>query len=168
MTFNQHIQKEVEMPDQYSILDLLLQNLSAQSRKNKKIAISTMEGFSFYEVDEIMHFEACSNYTIIYFKDHPKLTVSKTLKDFEEMLPEDTFLRVHHSHIININYLKRYIKGDGGQIELINGRTIDVSRRKKEEFMQAIHAFSSPTNFDVLKDKLNTELLKLMLQKISY
>jgi two-component system LytT family response regulator len=113
-----------------------------------------------------MYFEACSNYTVIYFKAYPKLTVSKTLKDFEEMLPEDTFFRIHHSHIININYLKKYIKGDGGQIELINGKIIDVSRRKKEEFLQAMHAFSNPSNNDLLKDKLSEELLKLMLQKI--
>ena len=58
--------------------------------------------------------------------------------DFEELLPEDVFFRTHHSHLTNLNYIKRYIKGDGGQIVLQNGDYVDVSRRKKDEFLKAI------------------------------
>jgi len=73
-----------------------------------------------------------------YFNNKTKILASKTLKEFEELLPEDTFFRTHHSHLINLNYIKRYIKGDGGQIELQNGNYVDVSRRKKDEFLKAI------------------------------
>lgn len=117
-------------------LELLDENL----HKNhfNKIAIATLEGLLFFNVEDIIHLEANSNYTTIYFKDRPKLVASKTLKDFEELLPGDIFFRTHHSHLINLNYIKRYIKGDGGQIELQNGNYVDVSRRKKDDFLKAI------------------------------
>ena len=104
----------------------------------ERLAIPTMEGLIFFEVNEIIHLEAQSNYTLIHFVNKTKMTVPKTLKEFEELLPEDIFFRVHHSHLINLKFIKRYIKGDGGQIELKNGKYVDVARRKKEEFLKVI------------------------------
>ncbi|MEP6585058.1 MAG: LytTR family DNA-binding domain-containing protein [Ginsengibacter sp.] len=121
-------------------LEVLDQNLHGKNVFNK-IAISTLDGLLFFDISDIIHLEANSNYTNIYFNDRPKLTASKTLKDFEELLPADTFFRTHHSHLINLNFIKRYIKGDGGQIELKNGNYVDVSRRKKDEFLKAIGYF---------------------------
>ncbi len=118
-------------------LELLDQNFYGKNVFNK-IAISTLDGLLFFEIKDIVHLEANSNYTTLYFVSGSKLVASKTLKDFEELLPADIFFRVHHSHLINLNYIKRYIKGDGGQIELQNGNYVDVSRRKKEEFLKAI------------------------------
>jgi two-component system LytT family response regulator len=63
---------------------------------------------------------------------------SRTLKEFEEILPPETFFRPHNSHIINLNFIKRYLRGDGGQVELQNGKNILISRRKKEEFLKVI------------------------------
>ncbi|MEP6846893.1 MAG: LytTR family DNA-binding domain-containing protein [Panacibacter sp.] len=117
-------------------LELLDQNL--HKNNFNKIAISTLEGLLFFNVSDIIHLEANSNYTNIYFSNRPKLIASKTLKDFEELLPADIFFRTHHSHLINLNFIKKYIKGDGGQIELQNGDYVDVSRRKKEEFLKVI------------------------------
>lgn len=97
-----------------------------------------MDGLLFYNIRDIIHLEAQSNYTIIHFNNHPKLIASRTLKEFEDILPSDIFFRPHHSHIINLEYIKRYIKGDGGQIEMQNGDIVDVARRKKEEFMKVI------------------------------
>ena len=102
----------------------------------RKMAIPTMEGLLFFNIADIINLEARSNYTSIHFVNHPNLVASKTLKDIEELLPADTFFRPHHSHIINLNYVKRYIKGDGGQIEMENGHYVDVSRRKKDEFLR--------------------------------
>ncbi len=118
-------------------LKVLEQNLHDKFHL-KKIAIPTLEGLLFFNINDIIHLEAQSNYTAIYFHDHPKLIASRTLKDFEELLPADIFFRTHHSHIINLNYIKRYIKGDGGQIELQNGNYVDVARRKKDEFLKLI------------------------------
>ena len=116
-------------------LEVLEQNISGKNAFNK-IAVSTLDGLLFFNINDIVHLEASSNYTTIYFNNQPKLVASKTLKDFEELLPADIFFRSHHSHIINLNYIKRYLKGDGGQIEMQNGNYVDVARRKKEEFLK--------------------------------
>ena len=118
-------------------LEVLDQNLHGKSNFNK-IAISSMDGLLFFNITDIVHLEAISNYTSIYFINHPKLIASRTLKDFEDLLPADIFFRTHHSFIVNLNYIKRYIKGDGGQIEMENGTYIDVSRRKKEDFLKVM------------------------------
>ncbi len=118
--------------------ELLQQNMQNPKKQLNKLAIPTLEGLLFFDINDIIHLEANSNYTFIHFSGKPKITASKTLKEFEEILPENIFFRTHHSHLINLNYIKRYIKGDGGQIELQNGNYVDVSRRKKEEFLKAI------------------------------
>ena len=118
-------------------LETLQHNLLSKNAFNK-IAIPTLDGLLFFDINDIIHLEASSNYTTIWFNNHPKLTASKTLKEFEELLPPDIFFRTHHSHLINLNYIKRYIKGDGGQIEMKNGNFVDVARRKKEEFLKMI------------------------------
>jgi two-component system, LytTR family, response regulator len=119
-------------------VELLRQNMQHPKNKLHKLAIPTLEGLLFYDINDIVHLEANSNYTNIYFINKTKITASKTLKEFEDLLPEDIFFRTHHSNLINLNYIKRYIKGDGGQIELQNGAYVDVSRRKKEEFLKVI------------------------------
>ncbi|MEO5581970.1 MAG: LytTR family DNA-binding domain-containing protein [Saprospiraceae bacterium] len=119
-------------------IELLQQNMQHPMKQLNKLAIPTLEGLLFYDINDIVQLEANSNYTNIFFINHSKILASKTLKDFEELLPADIFFRTHHSHLINLNYIKRYIKGDGGQIELQNGNFVDVARRKKEEFMKMI------------------------------
>ncbi|MBW7840655.1 MAG: LytTR family transcriptional regulator, partial [Chitinophagaceae bacterium] len=66
-------------------------------------------------------------------------TVTRLLKEFDELLTPYSFFRVHHSYLINLNHLKKYIKGDGGQVVLSNGDTLDVSRRRKDEFIKALN-----------------------------
>jgi two-component system LytT family response regulator len=120
-------------------LETLMQTLSGKNQL-QKIAIPTMEGLLFFNLADIIYLQAESNYTTIHFKDHPKLIASRTLGDFEELLPTDIFYRPHNSYLINLNYIKRYIKGDGGQIEMQNGDYVDVSRRKKEEFIKLMRS----------------------------
>ncbi|MEO5563071.1 MAG: LytTR family DNA-binding domain-containing protein, partial [Chitinophagaceae bacterium] len=81
---------------------------------------------------------ASVNYTHLYMSNKNKYTVSRTLKDFEDMLSEETFLRIHNSCIINKNYVEKYIRGEGGQVVMSNGVVLDVSKRKKGEFLKAI------------------------------
>jgi len=127
-----------ENHDTVKQLELLQQTALHPKKQLNKLAIPTLDGLLFYDINDIIHLEANSNYTNIYLLSNTKITASKTLKEFEDLLPEDIFFRTHHSHLINLNFIKRYIKGDGGQIELQNGRYVDVSRRKKEEFLKAI------------------------------
>lgn len=121
-----------------SQVDLLNQNFSHPQKLLNKLAIPTIEGLFFYDINDIVRLEANSNYTSIFFSKHPKVLASKTLKEFEELLPDDIFFRSHNSHIINLNFIRRYIRGDGGQIELQNGDCVEVSRRKKDEFLERI------------------------------
>jgi two-component system LytT family response regulator len=118
-------------------LKALEENLHLGTSLNK-IAIPTLDGLLFFNIADIIHLEAQSNYTAIYFTDHPRLIASRTLKEFEDLLPQDIFFRAHHSHIINLQFIKRYIRGDGGQIEMQNGNFVDLATRKKEEFLRLI------------------------------
>jgi two-component system, LytTR family, response regulator len=119
-------------------IENLLHNFLNQKNSSSRIAIPSLEGLQFIEVDEIIYLEAKSNYTEIYLQQGPRITVSKTLKEFEELLPASSFIRIHHSHLINKNHVLKYLKGEGGQVVMRNGATLDVARRKKEEFMKAI------------------------------
>jgi two-component system, LytTR family, response regulator len=119
-------------------LELLLQNLMTDKNELHRIAIPSMDGLQFVETGHIIYLEANSNYTCFYLVNNSKITVAKTLKDFEELLPASVFMRIHHSYIINKNLVKKYIKGEGGQVVMSNDVVLDVSRRKKEEFMKAM------------------------------
>lgn len=124
-----------------SQVEQLQENIKNPLLSLNKLAIPTIDGLNFYNITEIVLFEANSNYTYLHFYDGKKVLASRTLKEFEELLPEETFFRPHHSHIVNINYISRYIKGEGGQIVLSNGMTVDVSRRKKMNLMKMIGQF---------------------------
>ncbi len=118
-------------------LETLEQNLLTKPFLNK-IAIPTSEGLLFFDISQIIRLEAQSNYTMIFFEDQSKLIASRTLKDFEDILPSNTFFRIHNSHMINLHFIKKYFRGDGGHVEMKNGDLILVSRRKKEEFLNLI------------------------------
>lgn len=130
--------KNFKTQDTNKQIELLNHNIKANKISLNKLAIPTLEGLCFYDIADLIYLEASSNYTNLYFGSNKKVVASKTLKDFEELLPEDLFFRPHHSYIINLKCITKYIKGDGGQIELSNGAVVDVSRRKKEEFLKVI------------------------------
>lgn len=119
-------------------LELLLENIVSEKPKFTRIAIPTAQGLQFIKIDEIIYLEASVNYTKFHLYNNIKYTVSKTLKEFEDILPADIFIRIHNSHIINKNYVDKYIRGDGGQVVLSNCVVLDISKRKKAEFLKAI------------------------------
>lgn len=125
--------KRVEMKDINNRLHVLLQNLKSDGR-SKKLGLPTIEGFHFVNVGSIMYLEADKSYTNVCLDNNKKVVVSRNLKEFEELLPEADFCRVHHSHIININFIKKYFKGRGGYVEMEDGAKIEVSARKKDDF----------------------------------
>ena len=130
------IQKmEQPLPQQ---LNILLQKLSGSSASAQKIALPTMEGLQMVPVDFIISCASDSNYTNIFLKQEKKITVSKTLKDIEEMLEDYSFLRVHHSFLVNTNEIERYVKGEGGYLIMSDGSHVDVSRSRKELLMQKL------------------------------
>ncbi len=119
-----------------SRLATLLHNFSTESNPyGKRICIPGMKGFQVIQVNEIIYLEADSCYTNFYLADKRKITSAKTLADYEEIIDDSSFLRVHKSFVVNLNYIKEYIKGDGGYILLTDGKEIEVSRRKKDFFL---------------------------------
>ncbi len=100
-----------------------------------KIAVPTVDGLVFYPVEDVICCLAKGMYTEMdLYKEKTQLLTS-TLKEVEEILPSGVFCRVHNSYLINLNHIKKYYKGKGGYVEMSNGRTIEVSFRKREEFL---------------------------------
>ena len=119
-------------------IDILKKSLSDNKSQEDKIAISTSEGIEFIPIKNIVHVESKSNYSKIFLTDNKSIMVTKILKDFEEMLVPYNFYRVHNSHLINLNYIHKYLRSQGGHVQLQDGTLIDISRRKKEEFLKMI------------------------------
>lgn len=115
-------------------LELLLSNIQGPAH-TQKIAIPHMEGLTFVSISDIVRLEAKGAYTEIFTNNGKNFLVSKNLKEYENMLPETMFSRVHNTHMVNLHYVKRYHKGNGGHIEMENGARIEVSVRRKEAFL---------------------------------
>jgi two-component system, LytTR family, response regulator len=121
----------------HDALENLLENLK-RTTTQQKIALPTSQGLLFVKFNEIVHVESQNTLTIFYLTDRQQIVVSRTMKECEELLNTYGFCRVHQSHLINLQFVKKYIKGEGGQVVLEDGSTIEVSRRKKEEFLSAL------------------------------
>jgi two-component system LytT family response regulator len=116
----------------------LAQNLKGNSFKNSRLAIPATDGLVFINVDEILYCEASGNYTNIHMVDNRKFLVSRTLKEYEDLLEEQDFFRIHNSFLINLNSIKKYIRGEGGQVVMSNDKALDVSKMKKKGFLEKI------------------------------
>jgi two-component system, LytTR family, response regulator len=116
----------------------LAQNLKGNSFKHSRLAIPSTDGLVFISVGDILYCEASGNYTNIYMDDQRKLIVSRTLKEYEDLLEDQDFVRIHNSYLINLNSIKRYIRGEGGQVVMKNDKVLDVSKMKKKSFMDKI------------------------------
>jgi two-component system, LytTR family, response regulator len=112
----------------------LLEHNSKQAAPNK-IPLSTTNGLIFVKIADIMYCESSGNYTHFYLCDDKKIVVSRQLGEYEKLLPEADFIRIHDKYIIHLTYIKEYIKGSGGDVVLENGKEIPVATRRKEEFM---------------------------------
>ena len=119
-------------------IDILKTSMNEKKSQDDKIAIPTSEGLEFIPIKNILHIESSSNYSKIFFRENKPIIVTKLLKDFEDLLGPYRFYRIHNSHLINLNYIKKYVKAEGGQVIMQDGTTIDVARRKKEEFLKMI------------------------------
>ncbi len=116
-------------------LETLLGNLYTSTQK---ICVPVFNGIIVLKVDDIARCEADINYTTIFLKDKQKLVVAKTLKEFEELLSDYNFFRVHNSSLINLSYVKSYNKGKRGSVTMMDNSEIDVSTRRKEDFLKKL------------------------------
>lgn len=112
------------------------QRLGSPIQKNtQKISLPSSEGYIFVDISHIIACTAESNYASVRLTDNTKICVSKTLKHLENVLPKETFLRIHNSTLVNLNYAVRYIRGEGGFVVMNDNSTYEISRRKKSEFL---------------------------------
>ena len=118
--------------------DVLFHNLKNLQGSSKRICVPVINGLVVVQVSDIIRCESNVNYTSLYLKDKQKLTVAKTLKEFEEMLSDYDFFRVHNSHLINLSYVKSYNKGKGGFVIMKDNSSIEVSTRRKDEFLKKL------------------------------
>lgn len=130
------IQKHSPAPEQF---ELLINQIKNKNGVFNKIAIPTSEGFELIPIDQVMRCEADDNYTYIYLKNKTNIIACRTLKDMEEQLENfSSFIRVHHSYIVNMNEVDKYIRGDGGYLLMNDGTTVNVSRSRKEMLMKKL------------------------------
>lgn len=120
-------------------LEVLQQNYGSNAANTfDKIGISAMDGVHFVRLGDIIRLEAEDNYTHFMLKTGDRITASRTIKAYEDTLTSLNFVRVHKKHIVNMNFMKTYIKGEGGYLIMENGDSIEVSRRKKSNLMDSV------------------------------
>jgi len=137
--------RAVDKAIQYSDLNIFQQQfqqlLNTTKEKNfDRITLSTSDGLVFAYTKDITRIETYGNYSFVFMAEGDRLLVSRNLKEFEEMLPEPDFFRVHQSHIVNTAFVKKFIKGEGDHVVMTDGQTIPVSRRKKDDFMKILRS----------------------------
>ncbi|HMN88433.1 MAG TPA: LytTR family DNA-binding domain-containing protein [Saprospiraceae bacterium] len=101
-----------------------------------KLSIFALDGIYFVNIRDIVRFEAEDNYTHIYLQSGERITASKTIKSYEDLLEPFNFYRVHKRHVINLNYMRKFVKGDGGYLIMDDNMKIEVSRRRRPAFME--------------------------------
>jgi len=112
--------------------DELLRLVGKGVIKNNKLLISTSDTLNVIDIHTIIRCESSRNYTTLYLNNDKTLVASKTLMDFEQILTQHDFLRIHKSHLVNVNYIEKYVKTGGGHMVLKNGSQLPVAVRKKE------------------------------------
>lgn len=130
----------VVQQDQSLGLSHLLKALQEPKQKNifDRIALSASDGITLLKVKDIVRIESSSGYSTFYSNEGEKIMVARSIGEFEELLPADLFYRVHVSHLVNIQQVKKYLREDGGFLLMENGHQVPIARRRKEEFLEIL------------------------------
>ncbi len=130
-------QRHLPMAEQFQ---MLLKKIQGKDHHFNKLAVPTSEGFELIPADQLMRCEADDNYTHLYLKNKNKIIACRTLKEVEEQLQDfNFFIRVHHSHIVNLNEVVKYVRGEGGYLVLSDGASVNVSRSRKDMLLNTLH-----------------------------
>lgn len=117
-------------------IKVLIDNYGDGAGKMKRIVIANMEGFVIADIEDIIRLEASSNYTNFILMDGRKITVSRTLGEYEDLLADHGFFRIHQSHIVNLRHVVAYLKADGGKVQMSDGELLYISRKRKAAFVR--------------------------------
>lgn len=129
------VKKRIAANDKINHSKILLDNLSALNTQHQKVVLPLLDGFLVIKLQEILYCEAQDNFTRFYMTDGQKHLICRQLKFYESTFSQHGFCRVHRSHMINLEYVKRYIKGKGGTVILENDQEIQVSNARKANFL---------------------------------
>jgi two-component system, LytTR family, response regulator len=136
--FNRFIQKQNSDVNIQPLYNNFIYNLNVKDKKDFKLALPTLQGTFFYKPDEIIRLEGEGNYTKFFFTDNTSLLTSHTIRDYEDVLQNHGFIRIHKSHVINKIYVLNYT-GDG-ILTMSDGSKVEISRRRKEEVVTKLKA----------------------------
>lgn len=132
----QRVEKRLEEDKKEDRTEALMHNISkAGAPSEMRLCLPTLKGFIILKLDDIIYCEAERSYTVFHLEGERSVTVSKPLLDYENLLNDTCFLRIHKSFLINLHHVKEYQRGEGGVVIMSNGAEIEVSRRKKELFL---------------------------------
>jgi two-component system LytT family response regulator len=135
-------QKRIEEKHSGEHIETLLHNIRQKDTPHKmKLCIPSVKGFQVIHIQDIIYCEASSNYTNIHFTNRPFICASRPIHEYEELLEDSNFARIHKSYVTNLEHVKEYVRGEGGSILLSNGKELEVSRRKKEVFFKKMKAY---------------------------
>ena len=119
-------------------LNTLINNLKNISPENKKVGLPTLHGIRFVLIKDIIRIDSVNNYSHFFFTDKTKMVVSKTLKEFDDMLTPYNFFRAHNSHLINLSHLQSFVTLDGDHVIMNDGSKVEVSRRRKSDLLESL------------------------------
>lgn len=119
-------------------MKILLNNVGFLQASQQKMAIPTITGLTFVPLQNVLRLEAKGSYTKIFLTTSETILATRTIKEYEEVLPESLFFRIHHTHIINLSHVEKYEKGRGGMVLMEDGSAIEVAVRRREEFMRKL------------------------------
>jgi two-component system, LytTR family, response regulator len=119
-------------------MKVLLDNMGTLNLSQQKMAVPTITGLMFVAIRDIIRFEAKGNYTVIFLHNGDQVTATRNIKDYEDLLPDSIFCRIHNSHIINLQNIQKYNKGRGGYVTMEDGSSIEVATRRREEFLRRL------------------------------
>jgi two-component system LytT family response regulator len=130
--------KKISIEEENKSIVSLIRELKRSTKLPEKLALPSIHGTEFIPVAELVRCQADVNYTHFFLKDGRKITVAKTLKEYENQLRDHHFFRVHNSHLVNLKEVRYYQKGKGGYLTLSDGTEIEVASRRKEELLQML------------------------------
>lgn len=122
--------------DEYNHLNVLIENLGLNSGTQGRVAIPDGSGLSFVTLKDIIRLEADGSYTMLHLQNGKHILSTRHLKEYEELLPHKLFFRSHHSHIINLEHITGYTRGEGGSVTMSDNSEVLVARRKKKLFLE--------------------------------
>lgn len=114
----------------------------ALKEKPSRLILPTSSGMHIIEIQEIVRCESSNNYTTFFLTNGKKIVVSKSIQIYEHMLSKTHFCRIHNKHIVNLKFIKKYVKGRGGHVELSNGSKVDVSDGRKKNFIERLNEYA--------------------------